>query len=67
MMHGGYSDGEIIHEGETIINGPIGSGTMSEQANPRIMTQPRVARKRSLVKQIFQPRRVNGPNKPLAY
>lgn len=63
-----YSGGEVINEGmvtgeETIIEGgPVGSG-----ANPRIISQPRVARQRSTSRSIFQPRRVDGPKMPLAY
>lgn len=63
-----YSGGEVIgdgmvSDGESIIEtGPVGSG-----ANPRIISQPRVARERGASRSIFQPRRVDGPKKPLAY
>lgn len=58
--YGGYSGGEYS-DGEIISEEIIGSGS-----NPRITTQPRIARQPGQ-KQIFQPRRVNGPKKPLAY
>ena len=67
-MHHEYSGGEVYSDGtvmgeETIIeNGPIGSG-----ANPRIISQPRVAHQRGASRSIFQPRRVNESKMPLAY
>lgn len=63
-----YEDGEIIYEGESIIQGGVtGSGTRS-RANARTQVAHRPAGYRSTgERQIFQPRRVNGPKKPLAY
>lgn len=59
--YGEYSDGEIIREEI------VGSGSMPPfNTQPRIADQPRAAVQPGQ-KHIFQPRRVDGSKKPLAY
>ncbi|SMP48629.1 hypothetical protein SAMN06265222_102447 [Neorhodopirellula lusitana] len=66
VFHDEYHEGAIIG-GETIIEGPIGSGMSLNSSNPRIISQPRVARQPTPARQIFQPRRVDDESQSLAY